>query len=153
MANEISGTMGLSVRKTTGGVVLVNHRTQGDSFKDDVMGVAKGPVPGSVAVTVAGGDVSLAQLTVPGWIRLSNQGRSDGGDNTGLYVEWGVHDGSLFHPVGELRPGIPGAMFKMSRNFGEEESLPGTGTTAPTNTLYLRAVGATQNVLVEAFEA
>jgi hypothetical protein len=114
--------------------------------------VGKGPTPGVLAVSTTGVDVSFAQLSTPGWCVIHNLGRADGGDDALAYVEWGVHDGSLFHPVGELLAGQQ-VVIRLSRNLGEEETTPGTGTSAVANTFFLRANTAACNVSVEAFEA
>lgn len=139
MANEITIQANLQVR--LGNLDFVGRP---GSFRDTMDDVG-GPTPGTLVVTTTGTDISLAQLTNPGWILLQNL------DDTN-YVEFGLHDGSLFHPIAELPPGLSCGPFKISRNFGEEHTLPGTGTTGVVNTLYLRANTATCMVKVEAFE-
>lgn len=139
MANEATLRVSLAVR--TG---HIDFRSQPTGYNSTVVG-AKGPTPGAITVTTAGVDVSFAELTTPGWCQLQNTDESN-------YVEWGLHDGSLFHPVGELGPGET-YVFKFSRNLGEEHVALGTGTTGTVNTFHLKANTASCVVIVNAFEA
>ena len=116
------------------------------SYVADVTGI-KGPTPGALAVSVAGTNVDLSQLTTPGWCKIINL-------STVNFVEWGVYDPETtkFYPIGEI-PAGKWIVFKFSRNFAWEYGV-GTGTTgAETNVLRLRADTAVCNVSVEAYEA
>jgi hypothetical protein len=139
MANEISLQSGITVRKG-----FLDQLTRPSSFRDTMLEVG-GPTPGTLIVTTTGMDVDLSQLVEPGWIWVQNLDP----DN---YVELGLHDGSLFHPFAEIPPGLCAGPFKLSRNFGEEHTLPGTGTSGVLNTLYLRANTDTCNVFVFCLE-
>lgn len=138
MANEARVTSSLAI--TNGSQ---RYTSQPTSFSADVSATG-GPSPGSLSVATTGTDVSFSQIIRPGLCRIQNLDPTH-------YVEWGVHDGALFHPVGEILPG-ESYIFRLSRNVGEEEDVPGTGTTAVVNTFFLRANGAACKVLVEAFE-
>jgi hypothetical protein len=116
------------------------------SYNDDVVGI-KGPTPGALAVSVAGVNVDLSQLTTPGWCKITNLDPTN-------FIEWGVWDPETtkFYPVGEI-PAGKWIVFKFSRNVAWEYGA-GTGTSGPeTNVLRLRADTAACNVSVEAYEA
>lgn len=104
-----------------------------------------GPTPGQLNVPITGVDVSFTIVGTPGFCVMRNL------DSTN-YVEVGIHDGSIFHPLCELPPGGTPWPFYLSRNIGVEEDVPGTGTSAVVNTVFLRAVGGTCKVVVEAFK-
>lgn len=139
MANEATISSGLNIRKGN-----LNYQSQPMSFRANVSGT-KGPTPGALEVTTSGTNVDFSELTTPALCRIMNLSAT-------YLVEWGIHDGSLFHPVGEVLPGET-YVIRLSRNLGEEEDVPGTGTSAVVNAFFLRAVGGTVNVVVEAFEA
>lgn len=139
MANEFTVSGILQLRRGS-----QTYSSQPGSYRSDQSSQG-GPSPGSINVPTTGTDVSFAQLTRPGLCRIQNL-------NDTNRVEWGVHDGLLFHPVGELLPG-EFVILRLSRNLGEEEDVPGTGTTAVVNTFFLRANVAACKVLVEAFES
>lgn len=139
MANEISILSKLTVRKGN-----LNYSSSPSSFRADMTGT-KGPSPGLLTITTTGENVSFAELDTPGEVWIQNLDATN-------YVEFGIHDGSLFHPVGEILPGKD-ARFRLSRNLGEEEDLPGTGTSAVVNAFYLRANGASCAVRVDAFDS
>lgn len=145
MANEARVTNSLSIRKQSGTVIQIDYQSRPNSFSVDVTGT-KGPVPGAVAISTGGTDVSFAELTTPSLCRIHNQDATN-------YVEYGIWEPatSTFYPFGEIGPGET-YILKLSRNFLEEYSGTGTGTTAPTNTFRMKANGAACNVLVEAFE-
>ncbi len=145
MANEASIVSSLAIRKQTGSIVQIDYQSRPSAFKVTVTG-RKGPVPGAIAVSTGGTDVDLSELTTPGLCRLSNQDATN-------YVEYGIWEPATttFYPFGEIGPG-ESYVVKLSRNFLEEYSGTGTGTTAPTNTFRMKANGAACNVLVEAFE-
>lgn len=139
MANEARVSVGISIRKG-----FLDYRPPSEVYLSDVS-VGRGPTPGTIAVPVTGVDVDLSALTNPGLCKMKNLDPTN-------YVEWGIHDGSIFHPVGRMLPGEP-CVFRISADLGLEEAVPGTGTTNPPNTLFLRANGATCQVNVEAFDS
>lgn len=115
-------------------------------FNADVSGI-KGPSPGAVAVSTAGTDIDLSELTTPGLCRIMNLDATN-------YVEFGIWDpeGSKFYPLGEILAGET-YVLRLSRNL-QEEFGTGTGTTGDdTNRLRFKADTAAVDVLVEAFEA
>lgn len=138
MSNEAQVRASLQIRKGS-----LYYQSQPTTYTADVTG-SSAASPGQVVATTAVVDVAFTGLTTPGLCFLQNLDATN-------YVEWGVHDGTLFHPVGELLPG-EFAVIRLSRNLGEEESIPGTGTTATVNAFALRGVGGTCICRVEAFE-
>lgn len=147
MPNEFTIRSSLAVRKVASdGTVQANYRSGGvGSFRDDMVTTSpKGPTPGAVGITTVGTDIDLSQLTVPGWCFLKNMDDSD-------TVEYGIHDGSVFHPMGELGPGDE-TVFKFSRNFGEEHVYQGTGTGATVNTFHAKSYNGAAVLLVECWE-
>lgn len=141
MANEAQIRASLLIQKGN-----LRYQSQPTAFSADIT-TGKGPVPGAIAVATTGTNVDLSELEQPGFVRLMNLDETN-------YVEWGVWDTerSVFFQVGELKPGEI-ALFRLSRNFGEEFAGPGTGTTAATNLLRLMANIAACVVLVEAFDS
>ena len=95
-----------------------------------------GPTPGAVTATTGGIDISLTQLTTPGFVQITNL------DSTN-YVTFGLHDGSTYRPLGECLPGET-AVFRLARNIL-------TANTAA-DKLYLMANTANCNCLVNAFD-
>lgn len=142
MADEIQVNYNFSVNK--GGL---QYRLFPTAYLDDMAGQL-GPTPGALVASEAGTDIDLSELTVPGWVVIRNLEDED----SSVILEWGIHDGSVFHPVGELLGGHH-AVFKLSRNFAEEHTIPGTGTTGDVNQLRLKAYGGTCRAFVGAFEA
>lgn len=120
-----------------------NHQTHGGEFNVN-MATPVGPTPGAVLINTTGEDINFTELTTPGWVWMKNLDSAN-------YVEWGLHDGSVFHPVGILRPGKC-ALFEFSPNLGEEHTIAGTGTTGTVNVLHLRANTATCQILINAWE-
>jgi len=137
MANEV--TIGASIAVQQGSLIYESRPKQ---FNADMTG-KKGPTPGAVSIEVAGTDISLAELTTPGFARLVNL-------DTTNYVEFGIWDGLEFIAVGELGPGEI-SVFKFSRNFGNSVGT-GTATTDTGNTFRMKASVAACNCLVEVFE-
>lgn len=127
----------------------LNYQSQPTAFSAavNVVNAAKGPTPGAVAAPVAGVDVDLSKLTVPGYCWMQNLDATNS-------IEYGIRDtvSNVFYPLGELAPGEP-VQFKFSRSFGTDQS-PGTGSHVGTGTtkLHLRGIGGTCNVRVDAFE-
>lgn len=114
--------------------------------------VAKGPVPGVVLCSLLGTLIDLSQLTTPGMCRLSN----DDNSGTNVYVEVGIYDQTAavnkFYPLLELEPG-ESCVVRLSRFLGQEfgTNTSGTALLGSDNRLMIKAVGAAQNVKVEAF--
>lgn len=138
MASE--ATVVSSLQLTKGNLV---YQSQPTSFQADVSGTG-GPTPGMLSVPTTGVNVDLSQLSRPGLCRIANI-------STSGYLEYGIHDGSIFHPLGEVLAG-ESYILRLSRNIGQEEDVPGTGSTGVVNALFLRGVGATVKAIVEAFE-
>lgn len=147
MANEARIQSGLQIQKrnTAGDVIVLDYMARPAGFTATVTGT-KGPTPGAITCTTAGTDVDLSELTTPGLCRIMNQDPTN-------YVEIGIWEptGSIFYPLMELLPG-ESFVFRLSRNVLEQYSGTGTGTTGPTNTLRIKANGASCVVLFEAFE-
>ena len=121
----------------------LEYRSNPTAFTADVS-VADGPTPGTIAVSTAGVDVDLSQLSTPGFCRVMNL------DSTN-FVSLGIWDGATFYPLLELLPGESFVM-RIARDLGEEYGV-GTGTTgAAVNTMRLKANTDSCNVTVEAFE-
>lgn len=140
MANEFLVRSGLQVK--SGNVSYSRNKTFRASLRaDDVLG----PTPGMMTISTAGEDISFAELGNPGLIWIENYDANN-------YIEYGLHDGTIFHYWGEV---LPGEAFpiRLSRNFGEEAVAAGTGTSAVVNTFFVRANTAACRVLIEAFEA
>lgn len=138
MAREATVTTGL----------LINYGTQqyqnrpGQFFV--TMTERSGPTPGQITVPLAGVDVDLSELETPGLCWIYNLDSSN-------YVEYGIREpeNSRFYPLGEIGPG-EGYVIKLSRNIRQEYQGTGTGTSAPTNALHLKANTAPCKVKVEA---
>lgn len=122
----------------------LKYRPRVNAFNVDVDG-SKGPSPGFFLVSTTGQPVDLSQFTTPGLVKIRNV------DDTN-YVEWGLNDGTTFRPVGEILPGEE-YVFRFSRNLGETEDVPGTGSTGGVESFYMRANTAAVGVEVDAFEA
>lgn len=139
MADEARVNCGLQIVKDP-----LEYRSLPTTFTANVTGT-KGPVPGALAVSTAGTDVDLSELTDPGLCRIMNL------DSTN-YMEVGIWDGLEFIPFAEVLPG-ESYVLRLSRNLRVGPSYgTGTGTTDTGNTLRLKADTASVNALVEAFE-
>lgn len=141
-APEATITVGLSIRKRSADgqrELLDPNHSRG--FRSPVSGT-KGPVPGAVTVPLAGVDVDLSGLTIPGLCWMTHEGRADfadvGADPSIYYVEYGIKDAltNLFYPWGELWPGDAWPM-RLSRNIREFYNSTGTGTGTPVNKVHL----------------
>lgn len=144
MASEGRLNVSLSLRKLSGSTVLLNY-TRSASFTFDVTGT-KGPSPGSFSVGIGGKVVDLQELGTPGWCWLTNM------DSTN-YVTVGIWDPGtdVYYPMLELLPGKSYPVH-LYRHIQEEYTGTGTGTTGPGNFLFMKAVGGTVTVSVEAFD-
>lgn len=139
MSDEIRVTSSLQVANGS-----LFYQSQPTAFTADQAGTG-GPSPGILNVSTAGRNVSFSELTTPGLCRIQNL------DSTN-FIRWGIHDGALFHPVGKILPGET-YIIRLDADIGEEEADTGTGTTGVVNSLYVKAVGGTCKVLIEAFDS
>lgn len=140
MADEARVQFSLTIR--TGNL----SETIQESFTFDVAGV-NGPYPGSVIATVDGTEVDLSGLTTPGACVIKNLDETN-------FVEVGIWEPatSKLYPFLEIGPG-ESTVFKFSRNILEEYEGTGTGTSAPTNQVRIKANTASCKVQVKAYEA
>jgi hypothetical protein len=142
MSNEITVRASLAVRNGS----LNYPSSQPTTFLSDQINPG-GPTPGQILADLDGTVVDLSQLTEPGVCRLMNLDPIN-------YVIYGVFDATAgtFTPVGEILP-TESYVIRLYRELG---ARLGTGTgTAPIATglhLYVKAVGAPCQVLVEAFQ-
>ena len=139
MANEARITSSLQILEGK-----VDYRTTPTSFLADVAVGTRGPTPGLLLATLAGTDVDLSLLTIPGLCRIMNL------DGTN-FVEVGIWDGVSFFPMLDFLPG-ESFVIRLSADLGDEFGT-GTGTTAAdVNNLRIKADTADCDVIVEAFE-
>jgi hypothetical protein len=141
MSREASVQFSIRIRKGNQNYV----RTK--SFQLDITGSpAKGPVPGAITAAITGTTVDLSQLSTPGICSIENLDPTN-------FVEVGIREPvtGLFYPLLEIGPGEEWP-FKFSRNLLEEYTGTGTGTSAPTNQLQIKANIAACVVVVKAFE-
>jgi hypothetical protein len=124
MANEATITNGIFIDKGN-----LHFHPASVTFRGTVTGT-KGPVPGALSIATAGTDISFAQLTTPGYCKITNLDATN-------YVEYGIWNGTTFYPLGEILAG-QSYVIRLSRNVG--------------STLRFRANTAACNVVVEAFE-
>lgn len=147
MADEATVMSHLSIQKrdATTGRVTLEFQSRPGAFTADVTG-SKGPTPGALTIPVGGKVVSLEELATPGLCFVSNNDATN-------YVELGIYDPQtdIFYPLLEWLPG-EGYAVRLSRKLLEEYSSTGTGTTGPTNRMFMKADGADVNVFVGAFE-
>ncbi len=121
----------------------LQYSSQPSAFTADVS-AASAPTPGSVTATLAGADIDISQLTIPGLCRIQNLDATN-------YVTLGVWDGVSFFPVMEWLAG-ENFVIRLSRVIGEEQGT-GTGTiAADVNTLRLKADTAECECIVDIFE-
>lgn len=123
MSREARVQGGMSIRKTTSGVTVIDHKPAYNSFTADI-DAANGPAPGAVTVGPNGTNINFAQLAEPGWVEIFNM-------DSAQTIQFGLWDPNTttFYPLGELEPGH-GTTLKLSRNFGERhDEGVGTGTT------------------------
>lgn len=142
MASEASISYRVAIRKTSSTLVLKNW-SQSASFNADVSELT-GPVPGSFNVGIGGKIVDLQEITTPGICWFKNMDATN-------YVTIGVWDPGIdvYYPMLEL---LAGESFpvRLYRHIQEEYTGTGTGTTGPGNYLFMKAVGGTVLVSVEA---
>lgn len=144
MSDEITVRAGITVKNGN-----YSYASQPGYCTDDQT-TPGGGVPGVVVASESGTDVSFSPLVQPAWVELVNIEAAGG-----ARAEWGMFDPQtgVFIPVGELEPGDI-AVFKLSRNFGEEWVSFGTATatTISNNTLRVKGYGGACRVSVKAHE-
>ena len=140
MADEATVQCSLQIKKGN-----LTYRSNPTAFRADVA-TAKGPSPGAFTASTDGTSVDLTALTQPALCRIQNIDATN-------FVEVGIWDteAALFFPLMELLPG-ESYVIRLSRNIEEEYVGTGTGTSAATNRLRIKANTAACIVLVEAFE-
>lgn len=137
MANEITVNSNLQVVNGS-----LQYQSRPTAF-NATQTLAIGPVVGSVLVHRTGTQIDLSVLVTPGLCRIQNLDLAN-------VVEIGVSDGAYFYPLAEILPGET-YVFRLYHGLGKRESIPGTGSTAGTLSLMLRAEIANCYALVEAF--
>ncbi len=127
-------------------------RSYSISFRPTVT-AEQGPSPGFLEVPLNGVAVSFGDLDNPSLCFIKNIGRTTGTAATTDYIELGIRDPGLnvFYPLLSLKAG-EGYAIRLSPNLLEEYTGTGTGTTAPGNQLWLKAIGAAQKVQLEAYD-
>lgn len=145
MSSEAQIRVSITILKTLGNLRLIDYQSRPTDFTMDVTGT-KGPSPGAITVTTLGTDVSFAELVTPHLCFIKNMDPTN-------YVEVGIYDPSNndFYPLLKIGPGH-GWPIPLTHNFGESYEGTGTGTTAATKRLRIKANTASCVVSVEAFE-
>lgn len=118
-----------------------------DCFYSGSLTRFRGPSPGLVVATPAGVSVSLAALTDPGPCVVTNLGA--------YRCLLGIKDTSTgnFYPMFELPVGGSFALPPLARDLESELSGgTGTGTAGSGATLYIKSIGGSCDVSVEAFD-
>jgi hypothetical protein len=144
MSNEVTTRVGLTVRKSSGAIALVDYNRSA-SYQSDMAG-AKGPTVGALTITTAGEAISLAEVTDPGWCWLHNQ--------SALYrISIGIRepDTDSYYPMLDLLPGMRLPVY-LSTDLTEQYEGSGTGTGVANNQLWAKAHGGSADLLVELFE-
>ena len=147
MSGEATITSLLQINKNN-----LKYLNQGGSFTADIVGTAKGPTPGAIAVSVSYTVVNLSQLTTPGLCRISSLEAATSSN----VIQVGIYDSQVasFYPLMELLPG-ESYVIRLSRLINKE-ILPGTGTSVtdstPEGSLALKSSPGVGIALVEAFE-
>jgi len=143
MANEISFRSSVNIKKGK-----LDYRSSPTSFNADIVAsVIKGPTPGAISIPIGGVAVDLSQLGTPGVAWFHNQDDTE-------WVEVGIHDGSIFHPLLELGPGECYPV-RLSRHLNMRETVTGTGTiSTEINDLWVKPLLAVPlgQVTIHAFE-
>lgn len=144
MSNEAVVRSSLGINKNN---LHYSTPSQQAGFSADVTGQA-GPTPGLIIVPVGGVVVDLSKLATPGLYEIVNT--EDVGGN---YFEYGVRDpvSNQFYVWGEVLPG-ESYIGRFSRNLQEYYAGTGTGTSAATNQVFLKATGGTVKAVLQAFE-
>ena len=116
MANEISVSAGVEVNN--GNLIFRPGVTRFNVTQT----TAAGPTPGSMTIptTANGTAVSLAQLTTPGWIEITNL-------DTTNYIEIGTWDGATFHIIAECLAGEK-MVFRASRSLSTMRIMANTAS-------------------------
>jgi hypothetical protein len=142
MANEGTLRLSLSIR---GG--NVDERTSPTVCRFDVEN-PRPPSPGLVVAPTTGADVDLSALDVPGPCWMHNTSED-------YPVEYGIHDGTKFHPLGYVLPGMI-CFHYFSPNFGQEPNVPtgtASGTDTVVNTFRVRGIGGSADIDVKCYDA
>lgn len=143
MSNEIRVVSSLQIRKGN-----LNYQGQPTSFNANMAGL-KGPTPGSITAGLAGTDVDLTEIQVPGGLcRIQNVDPVN-------WIEIGMYDPITFkfYPMLELLPG-ESYIVRLSRKIGDLQGTgTGSGVTGGTDTLRVKANAAPCDVLIESFDA
>lgn len=140
MADEASVRASLQIITENG----LEYQSRPSSFNADVS-AGVGPTPGRVLATVAGVDVDLSAIVVPGGLyRVQNLDATN-------FVELGIWDGVSFFPFNDILVG-ESYIGRLAASAGDEFGT-GTGTTtADVNTYRLKADTASCECLFEAFD-
>jgi hypothetical protein len=144
--NEATINGSLRIRKIENGITTIDYRPSEGAFTATVVG-SKGPVPGSISVSTVGVSVDFSELTQPGLCRIKNQ-------DSAITVMVGIWepDTSKFYPFMDLLPGERYPIRLSHLLSGELGGGIGTDG-ASNNSLMIKSLSGTPNVLVEAFEA
>jgi hypothetical protein len=143
--NNTQVQLGFTIRNGNG----PNYQSNPTSFVYTMQGTM-GPTPGTITVPIAGIDINLSQIVIPGglcWI--TNY------DNVNA-VEYGIRDTvtDKFYPLGQILPGEP-YLIRLSPAIGQEEPGTGSGTLSGSTALHFRPRERTASVVVrvDAFDA
>lgn len=140
MSNEASIRLSMNIRKGN-----LDYRSNPTSFAADISSSSP-PTPGKITVPVAGIQVSLSLLVMPGLYWVQNLDPTN-------YVEYGIKDPGTgkFYPIHEIMPGefYPG---RFSRNLLSDYTNTGTGTDGDVNYLWFKANAAPVDIQLHAFE-
>jgi len=147
MAYEAAINSSLNIQFPGDGTTPPKIHSKNFSFQATVTEY-RGPTPGVVLATTTGVAVSLAQLTNPGLCTIQNLSED-------YRVLVGIKDTSAgtFLPLLELLPG-EGYTIRLARMIEDELSGgSGTGTAGSGGTLFVKSIGGSAYVDVQAFEA
>lgn len=92
MADEISVQCSLTLANGT-----LQYTNRPTTFRA-TQTTKNGPTPGTVSVATSGSTISLASLTTPGFVVMTNLDSAN-------YVSYGLYISSTYYPLGELLAG------------------------------------------------
>lgn len=140
MADEITIRSNMQIVKAG-----LNYQNKGGDFTKDLTN-PKGPSPGGFEASVTGTLVDITALESYGACIIKNYDATN-------KVEFGLYVSAVFYPLTEIGPSEE-YIYYFSENLGEQYGTAGTGTTGPAilDFLMIRAITASCNVSVEAFE-
>ena len=98
--------------QVTSGIVVNNNALQYSSYPKSFQAIqttANGVTPGTVTIATSVTDVVLTGLLVPGIVHIVNLDPNN-------FVTFGLHDSTIFRPLGELLPG-ESWVFRLSRTI------------------------------------